>query len=237
VAAILLFLVSVTVPALSMLREKGYRTECQARLRNVFQGLSAYASDYDQHVPNVQSVSGAPWWKVGDQGRENHSTTRAPWLLAKQGYVKLENFLCPSRKTDQKLDLQGLNLKVLQDFPSREYINFSARVCCDKTRDNTTGKTVLMADMNPLAESLPTDYSKSFVLIRLDENILNRNSVNHGRRGQNILLNDGSIGFNRTRFVGTGVQDDIFMLDNMTSGGVIKGYEVPARPTDAFLAP
>ncbi len=237
VAAILLFLTSVTVPALSMLREKGYRAECQARLRDVYQGLAAYVSDFDQHAPNVQTVSGAPWWKVGDQGRENHSNTRAQWLLAKQGYVKTENFLCPSRKTDQTLDLEGVDAQALFDFPGREYIHFSSRVCCDKTRDKTTGKTVLMADMTPLAESLPSDYSQSFVLIRLDESILSRNSVNHGRRGQNVLLNDGSIGFNRTRLVGTGVQDDIYMLDNMTSGGVIKGYEVPAHATDAFLAP
>ncbi len=236
VAAILLFLVSVTLPLSNMLRQKGYRAECQAKLRNVFQGLTAYLSDFDQRVPNVQAVSGAPWWKVGDQGQENQSNTRALWLLAKRGYVRPENFLCSARKTNQTPDFQGLDVETLQDFPGRAYINFSFRVCCDKTRNLVTGDTVLMADMNPLSESMPSDFSKPFV-IRLDENILNRNSVNHGRRGQNVLLNDGSVGFHRTRFVGVGGQDDIFMLDNMTSGGVIKGFEVPVCTTDAFLAP
>jgi len=236
VAAILLFLVSVAVPSLGMVRERARQSQCQARLGRVFQGLTTYVSDHNNRIPNVQTVSGAPWWKVGDQGSENHSNTRVVWLLAKEGYVEPKNFLCPSKKTKRKLDLAALRAQALQDFPSSEYIDFSFRVCCDKTRNDTTGKTVLMADQNPLAESMPSDFSKPFA-IRLDENILNRNSVNHNRRGQNVLLNDGSIVFTRTRSVGSGNGDDFFMLQEMTLGAEIKGCEVPACATDAFLAP
>lgn len=236
VAAILLFLMSVTVPLLGMVREKMRQTQCQARLGQVFQGLTRYVSDYGDRTPSVKRVSGDPWWKVGDQGDENHSNTRATFLLAKGGYVAPKNFVCPARKTDRELDFQALSCEGLHDFPSREYIDYSLRIGCDKFRNDPAGQTPLMADKNPLAENLPSDYSKN-LLIRLNEEILSQNSVNHSGHGQNVLWFDGSIGFHRSRLVGRGTRDDIYMLQNMASGGVIKGCEEPACATDAFLAP
>jgi hypothetical protein len=59
------------------------------------------------------------------------------------------------------------------------------------------------------------------------------NSLNHNRRGQNVLFDDGSAGFVKTRFVGVN-GDDIFTLQNTT---LYQGSETPDRETDAFLAP
>jgi hypothetical protein len=235
VAAILLFLVSVTVPALRLVRENGRRSQCQARLGRVFQGMTQYVSDFGR-APSVKTVSGEPWWKVGAQGSENHSNTRRAYLLAKQGYVEPENFLCPSRKVKRQWDPAELRSRDLQDFPSRDYIDFSSRVSCDETGHQTPANVAFMADMNPLAERFPSDYSKPLV-IRLDEDILRKNSVNHGGDGQNVLLNDGSIRFLKTRFFGSDVLDDIFSLKSMTLGTEIRGCELPDCDTDAFLAP
>jgi hypothetical protein len=235
VAAILLFLVSVTVPALGMVRERVRRSQCQARLGRVFQGMTHYVSDFGR-APSVKTVSGEPWWKVGDQGSQNHSNTRRPYLLAKQGYVEPEDFLCPSRKTTRQWDPAALRSPTLQDFPSRDYIDFSSRISCDKTGGQTTGDFVLMADMNPLAERFPSDHSKPLE-IRLDEDILHRNSINHGGDGQNVLFNDGSIRFMKSRLVGATVLDDIFVLQGMTLGTLLNGCELPTCNTDAFLAP
>ncbi|MCF7974362.1 MAG: hypothetical protein K9N55_11145 [Phycisphaerae bacterium] len=236
VAAILLFLLSVTVPLLGMVREKMWQTQCQARLGHVGQGMAHYVSDYGDRTPYVAMVSGDPWWKVGYQGSENHSNTRGLFLLAKGRYVEPVNFLCPARKTTRKLDPEALRRQGLHDFPGREYIDYSFRVGCDKMPKEFTSQAALMADKNPLAESLPSDYSES-VHIPLNEKILRQNSLNHGGHGQNVLFNDGSIEYYKHRLVGRGVQDDIFMLQNMTPGGFIKGCEVPACATDAFLAP
>jgi hypothetical protein len=235
VAAILLFLVSVSVPALGMMRENMRRTQCKQRLGQVFLGMRHYVSDFGR-APSVKTVSGEPWWKVGDQGSQNHSNTRNAWLLAKQSYVEPENFLCPSRKTKRQPNLKTLRSENLQDFPSRSYIDFSSRVYCEKTQNQTTGSTPLMADMNPLAERLPSDHSGPLQLF-LDKDILRSNSLNHGGRGQNILLNDGSVRFSRTRSVSPDAPDDIFILQSMILGTAIMGYEVPDCASDAFLAP
>ncbi len=235
VAAILLFLVSVTVPALGMMRETMRRSQCKQRLGRVFQGMGQYVTDFGS-VPSVKTVSGEPWWKVGDQGSQNHSNTRATWLLAKRAYVKPDNFLCPSRKRTGRPDLKALRAQGLQDFPSRAHIDFSSRVVCAKTRNQITGNTPIMADMNPLAEHLPSDHSRSLSL-RLDQDILRSNSLNHAGRGQNILLYDGSIDFSRTRSVSQDAPDDIFILQGMTLGAAIMGHELPDCASDAFLAP
>jgi hypothetical protein len=235
VAAILLFLVSVAVPAMGMMRENMRRSECRQRLGRVFQGMTHYVSDFGR-APSVMTVSGEPYWKVGDQGSQNHSNTRALWLLAKKSYAEPGDFLCPSRKTERESNLSELRSESLQDFRSRTHIDFSSRVCCDKTRNQTTGKTVLMADMNPLAELLPSDHTKP-LLIRLDQDILRINSMNHNGAGQNILLNDGSIFFSRDRSAGPDAPDDIFTLQSMTVGTDFKGCELPDCASDAFVAP
>jgi hypothetical protein len=67
----------------------------------------------------------------------------------------------------------------------------------------------------------------------VDEKLKKLNSLNHNSRGQNVLLDDGSAGFVKTRFVGEN-DDDIFTLQNTT---LYQGSETPDRETDAFLAP
>lgn len=87
-----------------------------------------------------------------------------------------------------------------------------------------------MADWNPLFEELPKDYSQPFQL-RLTRKLLSLNSINHKRRGQNILFNDGRVNFMKTRLIGT---DDIFTLRDTD---VYRGCEVPSCEEDFFVAP
>jgi hypothetical protein len=86
-----------------------------------------------------------------------------------------------------------------------------------------------MADWNPLFEEL-SDNSKQFNL-RLTKKLLTLNSINHNRRGQNVLFSDGRVEFLKTRFIGT---DDIFTLQDID---VYQGCEAPSCETDFFLAP
>jgi hypothetical protein len=87
-----------------------------------------------------------------------------------------------------------------------------------------------MADWNPLFEELPKDYSQPFQL-RLTKNLLTLNSINHKRRGQNILFGDGRVEFMKTRLIGT---DDIFTLQDTD---IYQGCEIPSCETDFFVAP
>lgn len=98
--------------------------------------------------------------------------------------------------------------------------------------ESSTGRKVLIADLSPLFEKLPSDYSKSLKL-QLNKELLSRNSINHKRRGQNVLFYDGSSEFVKTRRIGA-LEDDIFTLRGTDT---YEGVEVPSCETDAFLAP
>ena len=233
VAAAILFVAGVLIPTLSTARQKYQRQGCKTQMGSVFQGLSNYISDYDGQTPAVASIAGAPWWKLGDQGRENQSNTRNVYLLPKYDYVDIENFVCPACKGEVPLKLNNSQIKRLKDFLSRRYVTYSFQINC---RRIASGKLlcrkVIMADMNPLFENLPEDFSKEFRL-QLDKTLLTLNSMNHNRRGQNVLFGDGRVEFIKKRFIGI-TRDDIYTLQDTD---VYQGCEVPSRENDFFLAP
>ncbi|NQT01477.1 MAG: hypothetical protein HQ580_05615, partial [Planctomycetes bacterium] len=214
-------------------RQKSRQQRCQMQMGSVFQGLRNYISDYDDKAPAVATLAGAPWWKVGDQGRENHSNDRHIYLLPKYDYVDIENFVCPACKGEVPLKLTDSQIKRLKDFPSRRYVTYSFQINCRKTAGGKLlCRKVIMADMNPLFEKLPEDFSKKFRL-QLNRALLTLNSINHNRRGQNVLFGDGHIEFLKTRFIGIS-EDDIYTLQDTD---IYQGCEVPSCETDFFLAP
>lgn len=236
VAAVLVLFVGVVVPALGFSRQRYWQQRCQAQLAGIHSGVASYVSEHDGQLPSVPRTPGSPWWKVGYQGSENHSNTRRAWLLVKQGYVEPRRFTCPGRRESRNLDFDTLEVANYNDFPAPVYMQFSMRVGCpDARRPDMTARRVILADMNPLAEKLPTDYSAPFKL-RLCQELLASNSLNHNRRGQNVLLCDGSVEFTRRRYTSVS-EDDIYTLSDMADGCEVRGCEVPSCETDAFLAP
>lgn len=214
-------------------RQKSWQQRCQLQMGSIFQGLRNYISDYDGQTPAVASIAGAPWWKVGDQGRENHSNDRHIYLLPKYDYVDVKNFVCPACKGEVPLKLTDSQIKKLKDFPSRRYVTYSFQINCRRTvNGKLLCRKVIMADMNPLFEKLPEDFSKQFRL-QLTRTLLTLNSINHNRRGQNVLFGDGHIEFLKSRFTGIS-EDDIYTLQDTD---VYQGCEVPSCETDFFLAP
>ena len=216
-------------------RSKSWEKQCQMQLSRVGTGLANYRAEHDDLMPAVARADGQPWWKVGYQGAENHSNTRNVWLLAKEGYVDTTDFVCPGKRQGRALKFDPAKAKYYNDFPDRRYVTYSFRIIsCDKKtmQKNTTGRKVLMSDLNPLFEKLPHDFSSPLKL-QLSEKLLKLNSVNHNRRGQNMLFSDGSVEFrkNRTEDI---TADDIFTLRNTH---VYEGTELPKCESDAFLAP
>jgi hypothetical protein len=234
VAAVVVFVAGVIIAPLNFARQKSWQQACLMQLQRIGQGINSYSSDHDGQLPAVATVTGAPWWKVGYQGKENYSNTRAIWLLPKGGYVNPADFICPGRIHGcQTLQLSPSQVQNYNDFPSRKYVTYSFRIRCSKPGEESPGeKKVLIADMNPLFEKLPDDFSKPLKL-QLNKDLLNLNSINHNRRGQNVMFCDGSATFVKVRNIDTS-EDDIFTLQNTNT---YEGTEMPSCETDAFLAP
>jgi len=232
VAAVILLIVGVLFPWLSYARQKSWQQRCQMQLGSIFQGLSSYVSDHDDKLPMVATSAGAPWWKVGYQGKENCSNTRNIWLLVKGKYVEPVNFVCPGKTQGRAIQFDSRNMQNCNDFPDRRYITYSIRIRCPNS-PSTFGTEPIMADSNPIFDGLKADDSGEFKL-RLTDRLFTINSDNHNRRGQNVLLGDGSVIFIKGRRIGT---DDIFTLQQMQPGSEVKGCELPSCETDSFLAP
>jgi prepilin-type processing-associated H-X9-DG protein len=236
VAAVILFAAAVWHPALSFARQKYWQQRCGRQLSGIFHGLRSYMSDYDRKVPAVAAKAGEPWWKVGYQGKENYSTTRNMWLLVKNGYVKSSYFMCPGKRQRSTTRVAAEQIGNLNDFPGRNHVTYSIRIRCPKSaKPFLRGRNVLMADLSPLFENLPQDFTKP-LKIKLSAELLTLNSINHNRRGQNVLFCDGSVTFISKRHIGVAT-DDIFTLREMSDGSEVQGHEMPSCETDAFLAP
>lgn len=236
VAAAIVLAAAILIPSLSFARQKGLERRCRAQYADIYRGLSGYVSDHDGRLPAVAMAEGAPWWKVGYQGKENHSNTRPVWLLAKGGYVEPAKFVCPGSPRCKKPRFETLDVQEYNDFPDRDYVTYSFRIRCNGASGRRlSGRNVLMADLNPLSESLPRDFSKPF-RIRLSEEMLTSNSINHRRRGQNVLFCDGSAEFTKARHASIS-DDDIYTLQQMSCGCEVTGCELPSRESDAFVAP
>lgn len=236
VAAAIILVVSGLFPAVGMMRQKYWQSRCGRQLGSIHAGFSDYVNDHDGLLPAVPMAPGTPWWKVGYQGRENYSNTRRAWLLVKRGYADPRLFVCPARRIARPVDFETLVVEQYNDFPARAYIHFSIRMRCPQSQERgLMQKRVLMADLNPLCERLPSDHS-SPCSIDLCKELLTSNSRNHDSRGQNLLLYDGSVEYARVRRASIS-DDDFYTIQTMSCGSKVKGCEVPACEADTFLAP
>lgn len=233
IAASIMLIVGVLVPTMGYARQKHWQKKCGMQLGSYFQGLSNYISDHDGHQPSVATTAGAPWWKVGYQGKENQSNTRRIYLLVRDNYVVPGIFICPGNKAGRKLRIESSEIRAYKDFPDRRYVTYSFKISCSTTQGGgkLLCRKVIMADLNPLFEELPNYDSP--LKVRLDKQLLTVNSNGHNRRGQNVLFDDGSVEFLKTRRTGD-AHDDIFTLQDTD---IYQGIEVPSCETDFFLAP
>jgi len=230
-AAMFVIAGSIVLTSLNYLRFNSHLQQCKMQMGSVFRGLTQYMSDYDGQPPTLAATPGDPWWKVGAQGDENHSNTRNMYLLVKGEYVKLSDFVCPGKKCDKTPEVIPAKLQTYKDFPSRNCVTYSFRISCRRSGNGRLlCRKVVMSDWNPLFEEMPKDYNESFYM-RLTPRLLTLNSINHRRRGQNVLFGDGRVVYMKTRFIGA---DDIFTLQDTDE---YQGCEVPSCETDFFLAP
>jgi hypothetical protein len=232
VAAVFLIITGLGFPLLSNIRQKSFQTTCQAKLRNIGDGLASYANDKKDPVP---MTAGSPWWKVGQQGEENHSNTRHLWLLVKDNYVEPDKFICPGHKDAKPAIVNSALTTQYQDFPSRKNLSYSFRTNCHQAQKNTHKALIIIADRNPIFANIPQDSDHykldQFTKILLSEELKKMMSPNHNTKGQNILHCDGSVEFIHDRIVNG---DDIYTIEGVDE---YSGCEVPHNNNDIFLAP
>lgn len=232
-AAVLLIAWGTFQTSSNYARQRYYQNRCQAQLGGIFRGFTNYMADYDGKMPAVATTAGAPWWKVGYQGTENYSNTRRVWLLVKGDYVDQAIFVCPGVRPKITIRLTPSEIQQHKDFPYREQISYSFRIYCPMSAKKVSPSLkALMSDMNTLFEKLPRDYSRP-LRIELNKDLLTLNSINHNRRGQNILFDDGYVDFLKERRIGI-TADDPFTLQNTN---IYDGTEYPDCEDDFFIAP
>ena len=232
-AAVFVIAGTVLFTTFNYMRYDSLRQRCQLQQGGFFDGLRSYMNDHDGRQPIVAMQTGAPWYKIGYQGNENQSNTRRAFLLVKNGYIESDSLICPACSTKPP-KLSPSEIENLRDFPNRRYTSYSLQIQCRRVSDGELKcRKVLMSDLNPLFENLPDDFGKPLRL-QLNKRLLTINSINHKRKGQNLLFADGHAEFLKKRFIINLSQDDIFTLQNTD---VYHGDEEPACTTDLFLAP
>jgi len=236
VAAVLALFMSILFPAFGLARQRHWQSQCQSQFGDISGGLASYISDHDGQIPTVATAQGAPWWKVGTQGPETPSNTRRAWLLVRGKYVPLSAFICPARRDRGRPDPDTVLVERYNDFPARSFVHYSVRIDGPQAAAPALGrKRVFLADMNPLSEEFPREFS-TIPSILLGDSLLKANSRNHRGRGQNVLLDDGSVEFTRTRRTSFS-DDDIYTLKAMCPGCKVTGSERPSSEDDDFVIP
>jgi len=234
VAASVLLIVGILIPSSKLMRHRSGLQRCEGQLGNIFRGLDLYSADHDDRFPAVARAADAPWNRIGDQGSENHSNTRNPYLLLKLDYLdRVGDFVCCGGTHGQTSPLTPSQIKVHNDFPSRDHITYSYRVMSDPSvKKVSLAGLPIMADMNPHFERQAACTLVN-VRLHLNRDLLRLNSMNHGRWGQNILYGGGHVRYSRTRLLGD-PPDDIYILKG---GDECRGDEVPGSLTDTLLGP
>lgn len=234
VAACILLVVGVLVPSSNMMRQRYASQLCRGGLAGLFQAMDQYSSDHDGFLPAVARAEGASWHAIGDPGLESGSNTRNPYLLLKMLYTDRPiDFLCCGKTRNGTPPLTPTDIARYRDFPSRDHITYSYRLMpAGGVRLASLGTRPLMADMNPHFERSIT-AAAGVPSRRFDDESLRLNSINHGRRGQNVLFGGGDARYIRTRFIGDS-DDDIY---TMGQGDVGDGCKLPSCLNDTILAP
>lgn len=234
-AAVFIIAGSVLFTTFNYMRYDSLRQRCkllQGGQNGFFNALRSYMNDHDGRQPAVAMQAGAPWYKIGHQGTENQSNTRRMFLLVKNGYLDYDSLICPARSKNPP-PLNPSEIEKLRDYPDRRYVTYSFQIQCRRGSDGELHcRKVLLADLSPLFENLTNDYGKPFEL-QLNKRLLTINSINHKRKGQNVLFGDGHVDFLKKRMIELST-DDIFTLQNTD---VYRGCETPSCTTDFFLAP
>jgi len=232
VAACILLVYTLLGPSIKMARQKSQQMTCANQLSMLGSAWNNYAMDNNglyPYLPRTEQMA-------GQQGNQLVSNTRDGYLLVRLGYLQPEAFLCPgvdNKNVRLQLRINPEKFKELNDFLGREYVNYSFRLIVSPgplTAEQLNSAIPIASDQNPIFAGFDNNNMNEIDLTK-NTGLLQENSPNHGKLGQNLLFPDNSVRFFQNRFFGPG-GDDGFTIDQTM---LYRGLEFPKSDKDIFI--
>jgi prepilin-type processing-associated H-X9-DG protein len=240
VIGIVILLLSILIPYFSRLTESDRRVRCANQLRDIQDGLQAYASANDKQLPRVvYDPSKTPNGYVAYTGADAQNpfahgskvrandVTASLWLLVRGGYVQPKRFACPSAPEwadPLVVDGKPINPDLRGNFAGRDHLSYSYASPFSAAAGYRLNTDWLKGDFAVLADKSPGVIGKgdSVVAPAYDAppfTLAQANSNNHNKAGQNVLYADGHVDFQTTPYCGVGVgarRDNIYTALELT---------------------
>lgn len=202
---------AILLPALSAARFNSRLAACQNNLRSVFNSLAQYAESHEGRFPEIPETG--PLSTAGYVGP----------LLKSEGLLENEQvFTCAGVAGEDAIARIPTTSEILSAQSAQELQNYRQRML------GNYGYSLGYVENGKYA--FPKNLGQSNFVLLADAphgGTPARTSRNHGGWGQNCVMADGSVQFNRTGFIGS---DAIYVNDrNIVAPGV--------SPLDAVVAP
>jgi hypothetical protein len=202
---------AILLPALSAARFNSRLSACQNNLRSVYNSLAQYAETHEGHFP-----------KIPESGPLSTAGYIGP-LLKSEGLLENEQvFACAGIAGDNGIARIPTTSEILAAQSAEELQYYRQRMLGNYGYSLgylENGKHAFPKNLGQSNFVLLADAPHSATPARI--------SRNHGGWGQNCLMADGSVQFNRTGFIGS---DAIYVNDqNVVAPGVSQ--------LDAVVAP
>lgn len=246
VIAIIGILMALLMPMAEKAREKAYITACAANLHSIGQALTLYCDANRGQFPRTTHVAGAPLAvgtgaaapdPFGAGGPSANDCSSPLWLLARVQHVPTKILICayddenefspdaadPARTSNFTSWKKSLGYSYANPYPDA-----AATVAGYKLTGRILADFAVAADLNPgiSPRTNPTTVRPGMA----DALMKFGNSINHERKGQNVLYADGHAAWQATPFCGHGG-------DNIYASQRNKVEDSPVAPGDSVLLP
>ncbi len=229
-AAMLLIVASVALPAMQGVAHHREQAACLTNMQTAARAFGSYAGANADMLPMATAGFGGSWMDVGTPNRSNSANL---YTLPREGYARLDDFACPTNAHAPR----GAPEPGSMDWRSMDEISYSYRIM--------GGGGLRMTVAVPSAAQVVMIADRSPVTLRASRGEVvypEANSPNHAARGQHLLRMDGSSTWEKTPVVdGDNIwlprQAEEVIRHVRTRMGIIRGDEMPASPTDAFVGP
>jgi hypothetical protein len=232
VAATLLILVSVAIPAFNGAARYREQSLSMANMQTAARAFGTYAGANADMLPMASAGFGGSWMDVGNPNRSNSANL---YTLPREGYLRLDDLASPSNPNAPR----GTPEPGAMDWKSMEEISYSYRIMSNgglrlHVSVPTTTRVVVMADRSPV----------TLRVARGEMVFPEENTPNNQGRGQHVLRLDGSSLWSKSPVIDGDniwlprqIEEIIREVRSRMGVGVIQGNEMPASETDAFVGP
>jgi len=224
-AAMIVLMVSVAVPSLLHLRERGQRMGCSANLAALGVGLQQYAQTFNASLPFVGWSPRASWAPSNDPGVEVVPNRRHVYPLLRAAFVTAPRlFICPGRGG---VPMPADQVSQRADFIDSSNVSYGYyNMAGVRPSLADSPELPILGDENPLFEDGFPLFDRLGLTRR--ERL---NSRAHAGAGQNILTLDGHVKWTTTPSAGID-GDNIWTLQHVDE---YRGTEGPTRSSDSHL--